>query len=95
MYYVKVTLTISNISNFDASVSTLILRLKSKCKKTDATIKTFFKLLKVFFVIDVNSKFSKKNLIFQHITKSAKMHEKKGFAKTAKFDAWLNRRMIA
>ena len=63
---------ISNISNSNVFVSTLILRLKSKCNKTDATKKSFLKLLNAFFILDVNSKFSKKEKIFrffQHINK--------------------------
>ena len=31
----------------------------------------------------------------RNITKSAKMHEKRDFTKTAKSDAWLSKRMIA
>ena len=65
-------LIISNISNFDAPVATLILRLKSKCNKTDATKKTFFKLINAFFVADVNSKFSKNFYFFYFFNMSVK-----------------------
>ena len=34
-------------------------------------------------------------VVSRNITKSAKMHEKKDFAKIAKSDAWLSKRMIA
>ena len=34
-------------------------------------------------------------VVSRNITKSAKMHEKKDFAKTAKSEAWLSKRMIA
>ena len=34
-------------------------------------------------------------VVSRNITKSAKMHEKKTFAKFAKSDAWLSKRMIA
>ena len=60
----------SNILNFDAFVSTRILRLKSKCNKTDATKKTLFKLRNAFFVVDVILKSSKSFFIrlFQYIS---------------------------
>ena len=62
-----------NILNFDKFVFTRILRLKSKCNKTDVTKKTSFKLRNAFFVVDVVSKFSK-NFFFrflQHISKNS------------------------
>ena len=34
-------------------------------------------------------------VVSRNITKSAKMHEKKDFAKSAKSDAWLSKRIIA
>ena len=61
-----------NILNSDAFVFTRILRLKSKCNKTDATKKTFFKLLNAFFVADVISKFSKNFSFFDLFNISVK-----------------------
>ena len=49
----------SNILNSNAFVFTRILRLQSKCNKTETTKKTLFKLRNAFFVANVISKFSK------------------------------------
>ena len=86
----------SDILNSDAFVFTRILRIKSKCNKTDATKKTLFRLLNAFFVADVISKFSKKKFFFrslQHINEKSNIAVKfidESFIKVDKFHENLN-----